>query len=80
MYSLVSEGVHTALVVGTWGLPVVTEIKSIALKLGCLGYPLSEEYQAMGILMALPPEWSFIHSIILNKTGPFTLQGTVDSL
>src|SRR5260221_11910955 len=34
----------------------------------------------MGILMALPPEWSLIHSIILNKTGLFTLQGTVDSL
>src|SRR5258708_955572 len=58
----------------------VQEIKSIALKLGSLGYPLSEEYQAMGILMALPPEWSLIRSIILNKTGPFTLQGTVDSL
>ena len=56
------------------------EIKSIALKLSSLSYPLSEEYQAMGILMALPPEWSFICSIILNKTGPFTLQGTVDSL
>src|SRR6266481_6179146 len=58
----------------------VQEIKSIALKLGSLSYPLSDEYQAMGILMALPPEWSLIHSIILNKTGPFTLQGTVDSL
>ena len=56
------------------------EIKSIALKLGSLSYPLSEEYQAMGILMALPPEWSLICSIILNKTGPFTLQGTIDSL
>src|SRR6266436_737376 len=58
----------------------VQEIKSIALKLSSLGYPLSEEYQAMGILMALPPEWSLICSIILNKTGPFTLQGTIDSL
>src|SRR5258707_2569659 len=58
----------------------VQEIKSIALKLGSLSYPLSEEYQAMGILMALPPEWSLIHSIILNKTSLFTLQGTIDSL
>src|SRR5258708_9690583 len=58
----------------------VQDIKSIGLKLGSLGYPLSEEYQAMGILMALPPEWSLIHSIILNNTSPFTLQGTVDSL
>ncbi len=58
----------------------VQEIKSIALKLSSLGYPLSEEYQAMGILMALPPEWSLICSIILNKTGPFTLQDTVNSL
>src|SRR5258708_1981076 len=58
----------------------VQEIKSIALKLGSLSYPLSEEYQAMGILMALPPEWSLIRSIILNKTGAFTLQGTIDSL
>ncbi len=44
-----------------------------------LGYPLSEEYQAMGILMALPPEWSLIHSIILNKTGVDSVDGEARS-
>jgi len=58
----------------------IQEIKSITLKLSSLGYPLSEEYQATAILKALPLEWSTIHSIILNKTGPFTLQGTINSL
>src|SRR5260221_7882345 len=57
----------------------VQEIKSIALKLGSLSYPLSEEYQAMGILMALPPEWSLIHSIILNKTGVDSVDGEARS-
>ena len=34
----------------------------------------------MAILKALPPEWSTIWSIILNKTGPFMLQGTINAL
>ncbi len=48
----------------------VQEIKSIALKLKNLGFPLSEEYQVIMILIALPHEWSTLHTIILNKSGP----------
>ncbi len=55
-------------------------MKNIALKLSSLGYPLSDEYQAIAVLQALPNEWSTIWSIILNKSRPFTLQGTIDAL
>src|SRR5260370_27205565 len=34
----------------------------------------------MVVLQALPTNWNTIHSIILNKSGPFTLQGTIDAL
>ena len=58
----------------------IQDMKNIALKLSSLGYPLSDEYQAIAVLQALPNEWSTIQSIILNKSGPFTLQGTIDAL
>src|SRR5258707_14349852 len=58
----------------------IQDMKNIALKLGSLGYPLSNEYQAIAILWALPAEWGTIRSIILNKSGPFMLQGTMDAL
>src|SRR6266436_3218398 len=56
----------------------VQEIKSIASKLKNLGFPLSEEYQAIAILIALPHEWSTLHTIILNKSGSLSLQDTID--
>src|SRR5258708_36456533 len=58
----------------------VQEIKSIALKLKNLGFPLSEEYQAIVILIALPHDWSTLNTIILNKSGPLSLQDTIDSI
>src|SRR5260370_32644500 len=58
----------------------IQDMKNIALKLSSLGYPLSNKYQAMVVLQALPTNWNTIHSIILNKSGPFTLQGTIDAL
>jgi len=58
----------------------IQDMKNIALKLSSLGYPLSDEYQAMAVLQALPTNWNTIHSIILNKSGLFTLQGTIDAL
>src|SRR5260370_39103379 len=58
----------------------IQDMKNIALKLGSLGYPLSDEYQAIAILQALPAEWGTIQSIILSKSGPFMLQGTIDAL
>src|SRR5258708_37296524 len=58
----------------------IQDMKNIALKLSSLGYPLSDEYQVIVVLQALPNEWSTIQSIILNKSGPFTLQGTIDAL
>src|SRR6266436_1754016 len=58
----------------------VQEIKSIALKLKNLGFPLSEEYQAIAILIALPHEWSTLRTIILNKSGSLSLQDTIDSI
>src|SRR5258706_3217246 len=58
----------------------IQDMKNIALKLSSLGYPLSDEYQAIAILWALPAEWGTIRSIILNKSGPFMLQGTIDAL
>src|SRR5260370_8310767 len=58
----------------------IQDLKNIALKLSSLGYPLSDEYQAMAVLQALPTDWNTICSIILNKSGPFTLQGTIDAL
>ncbi len=56
----------------------VQEIKSIALKLKNLRFPLSEEYQAIAILITLPHEWSTLHTIILNKSGSLSLQDTID--
>src|SRR5258708_3532161 len=58
----------------------IQEIKSITSKLKNLGFPLSEEYQAIAILIALPHEWSTLWTIILNKSGPLSLQETVDSI
>src|SRR5260370_18254555 len=58
----------------------IQDMKNIALKLSSLGYPLSDEYQAMAVLQALPSDWNTIQSIILNKSGPFMLQGTIDAL
>src|SRR5258708_13572488 len=58
----------------------IQDMKNITLKLSSLGYPLSDEYQAIAVLQALPNEWSTIRSIILNKSGLFTLQGTIDAL
>ncbi len=42
----------------------IQDMKNIALKLGSLGYPLSNEYQAIAILQALPAKWGTIQSII----------------
>src|SRR5260370_31456278 len=50
----------------------IQDMKNIALKLSSLGYPLSNEYQAMAVLQALPTDWNTIWSIILNKSSPFT--------
>ena len=58
----------------------IQDMKNIALKLGSLSYPLSNEYQAIAVLWALPAKWGTIRSIILNKSGPFMLQGTIDAL
>src|SRR5258708_9772906 len=58
----------------------VQEIKSIALKLKNLRFPLSEEYQAIAILITLPHDWSTLHTIILNKSGSLSLQDTIDSI
>ena len=44
----------------------IQEIKNMASWLKTLGYPLSEEYQAIALLTALPDEWDNIHDIILN--------------
>ena len=60
--------------------PQVQEIKSMAMKFNLLGFQFNEDLQAISILTALPPEWSTICSIILNKSGEFTLQGTIDAL
>ena len=58
----------------------IQEIKNITSKLKNLGYPLSEEYQVIAILIALPHEWSTLRTIILNKSGLLTLQDTIDSI
>src|SRR5260370_30057570 len=58
----------------------IQDMKNIALKLSSLSYPPSDEYQAMAVLQSLPTNWNTIQSIILNKSGPFTLQGTIDAL
>ncbi len=62
----------------------VQEIKNMAIKLKSLGYPLSEEFQTIAILIAiltaLPSEWNTIRDIILNKTRKFSLQATIDAL
>src|SRR5258708_17294560 len=51
----------------------VQEIKNMAIKLKSLSYPLSDEFQTIAILTALPSEWNNICDIILNKTGQFSL-------
>ena len=58
----------------------VQEIKNMAIKLKSLGYPLSEEFQTIAVLTTLLSEWNTIHNIILNKTGKFSLQATIDAL
>ena len=55
----------------------VQEIKNMAIKLKSLGYPLSEEFQTIAILTALPSKWNTIHDII---PGKFSLQATIDAL
>jgi len=52
----------------------------MAIKLKSLGYPLSEEFQTIAILTTLPSKWNTICNIILNKTGKFSLQATIDAL
>src|SRR5258708_2994122 len=58
----------------------VQEIKNMAIKVKSLGYPLSEEFQTIAVLTALLSKWNTIHNIILNKTGKFSLQATIDAL
>src|SRR5260370_32364048 len=58
----------------------VQEIKNMANKLKSLGYPLSKEFQTIAVLTALLSEWNTIRDIILNKTGKFSLQATIDAL
>src|SRR5260370_10446708 len=58
----------------------IQDMKNIALKLSPLSYPLSNEYQAMAVLQALPSDWNTIWSIILNKSDPFMLQVTIYAL
>ena len=58
----------------------IQEIKNMASWLKTLGYPLSEEYQAIALLTALPDEWDNICDTILNQSRSFTLQGTVNTL
>jgi len=58
----------------------VQEIKNMAIKLKSLRYPLSEEFQTIAVLTALLSKWNTIHDIILNKTGKFSLQATIDAL
>ncbi len=38
----------------------IQDMKNIVLKLSSLGYPLSDEYQVIVVLQALPNEWSTI--------------------
>ncbi len=38
----------------------IQDMKNISLKLSSLGYPLSDEYQAIAILWALPAKWGMI--------------------
>src|SRR5258707_5448904 len=38
----------------------IQDMKNITLKLSSLGYPLSDEYQVIVVLQALPNEWSTI--------------------
>src|SRR5258707_4636147 len=42
----------------------IQDMKNIALKLSSLGYPLSDKYQAIAVLQALPAKWGTIQSII----------------
>src|SRR5260370_5016856 len=58
----------------------IQEIKNITSKLKNLRYPLSEEYQAISILIALPHEWITLQTIILNKSGLLKLQETINSI
>src|SRR5258708_25999784 len=58
----------------------VQEIKNMAIKLKSLRYPLSKEFQTIAVLTALPSKWNTICDIILNKTGKFSLQATIDAL
>src|SRR5260370_21058175 len=58
----------------------VQEIKNMAIKLKSLGYPVSKECQSSDGLRALPSKWNTICDIILNKTGKFSLQATIDAL
>src|SRR5258707_4590641 len=58
----------------------VQEIKNMAIKLKSLGYPLSEEFQTIAILTTLLSKQNTIHDIILNRTGKFSLQATIDAL
>ena len=58
----------------------IQEIKSITMKLRSLGYPTINDYQAMLVINALPPEWNMIQAIILNKPSKPSLQTTIDTI
>src|SRR5260370_31207936 len=47
----------------------IQDMKNIALKLSSLSYPLSDEYQTMSILQALPSDWNTICAIIVNTSS-----------
>jgi len=58
-------------------LPQIQEVKECAQKLKSLGYEISDELQAIAIILSLPPEYETLQTILTTRDSPPTLDQTV---
>ena len=58
-------------------LPQIQEVKDCAQKLKSLGYEISDELQAIAIILSLPPEYETLQTILTTRDSPPTLDQTV---
>ena len=58
-------------------LPQIQEVKDCVQKLKSLGYEISDESQAIAIILSLPPEYETLQTILTTCNSPPTLDQTV---
>ena len=55
-------------------LPQIQEVKECAQWLKSLGYKISNELQAIAIILSLPPEYKMLQTILTTHESPPTLE------